>query len=854
MRFMLLSRLAHLPRFGAILIVAGASISGPTKRAPAAELVSLTPETWSEYEPKGKEVDCIYGDLVMRNDQLVAVIAQPIAGRRANMTVPNVGGCVIDLSRVDAPSDLLSAFYPGGAGMEWRALAIESAATTAIESESPHRVRLRGKSVSLSVMSAATADRPAATTRYTLADGQPYLLVETTFTPNPGKPLVEASLVDELRIDGMSPAPDGETDLYFSHDIWFGQAYGVQPTEGNLKSTSDGRNARLEYFPERDPTKAPAPDDARTLVRRLIPGRDLLAVRGLAGELAQVAMSPTIFQVQDAKGRPVAEAMVNITRGEVLFGAGRADPAGRLECLLPAERFAAAVSATGYGSKTLTVSPGETTVQLDEPGWLALQVGDEQGGKIPCKVQIRGRDGIADPYLGNDSGERGVRNLIYTETGHAKQALTPGRYEIIVSHGPEFDAVFAEVMIRAGEVTPLVARLVRSVQTEGWISADFHSHSSPSGDNTSSQLGRVLNLLCEHVEFAPCTEHNRNSTYAPHLAALKAERLLGTCVGIELTGSPLPVNHHNAFPLILEPRTQDGGGPGPDASPETQIERLALWDGASDKLVQQNHPDIGHVFFDRDGDGQPDAGLRKSVETMDVVEVHPPEFILQGALIESQGKQYNNTIFNWLQLLNRGYWIPGVVNTDAHYNFHGSGFLRVYLASPTDEPAEVKPLDVVHAAEKGQMFMTSGPFLEVRARHANTGPVHGYGETLVSSPRETYLAIRVQCPNWFDIDRVQILLNGKLTPELNFTRQSHPRYYSGGVVKFEREFRLELLEDTHLIVVAAGEGSTLGRVMGPSAGQNMPIAVSNPIFVDVDGDGFKANGDTLGAPLPVKRP
>ena len=63
------------------------------------------------------------------------------------------------------------------------------------------------------------------------------------------------------------------------------------------------------------------------------------------------------------------------------------------------------------------------------------------------------------------------------------------------------------------------AKLVRSVKTDGWISADFHSHSSPSGDNTSSQLGRVLNLLCEHVEFAPCTEHNRLSTYDPHLQA-----------------------------------------------------------------------------------------------------------------------------------------------------------------------------------------------------------------------------------------------------------------------------------------------------------------------------------------------
>ena len=29
----------------------------------------------------------------------------------------------------------------------------------------------------------------------------------------------------------------------------------------------------------------------------------------------------------------------------------------------------------------------------------------------------------------------------------------------------------------------------------GWISADFHSHSSPSGDNTGSQRGRVLNIF-----------------------------------------------------------------------------------------------------------------------------------------------------------------------------------------------------------------------------------------------------------------------------------------------------------------------------------------------------------------------
>jgi hypothetical protein len=98
--------------------------------------------------------------------------------------------------------------------------------------------------------------------------------------------------------------------------------------------------------------------------------------------------------------------------------------------------------------------------------------------------------------------------------------------------------------------TIIDARLVRTVKTDGWISTDSHSHSSPSGNNTSSQLGRVLNLLCEHIEFAACTEHNRLSTYDPHLRRLGAEKQMATCVGVELTGRPLPLNHQNAFPLL----------------------------------------------------------------------------------------------------------------------------------------------------------------------------------------------------------------------------------------------------------------------------------------------------------------
>ena len=62
----------------AILLFAGAITA-------AAEFAVLTAQTWEAFAPHGKEVDAIYGDYVLRNDKIVAVVAQPLATRNANM-------------------------------------------------------------------------------------------------------------------------------------------------------------------------------------------------------------------------------------------------------------------------------------------------------------------------------------------------------------------------------------------------------------------------------------------------------------------------------------------------------------------------------------------------------------------------------------------------------------------------------------------------------------------------------------------------------------------------------------------------------------------------------------------------
>ncbi len=70
------------------------------------------------------------------------------------------------------------------------------------------------------------------------------------------------------------------------------------------------------------------------------------------------------------------------------------------------------------------------------------------------------------------------------------------------------------------------------------------------------------------------------------------------------------------------------------------------------------------------------------------------------------------------------------------------------------------------------------------------------------------------------------------------------------VVNFDETIRVMLQQDAHLIFVSIGENSTLEKGWG-RARQSIrhPVAYTNPIYVDVDHNGFQASGDTLGHPL-----
>jgi hypothetical protein len=835
--------------FVALAVVAGSAFS-----ARAADLVALSPQTWDRYVPQGKEVDCIDGDFVLANDQILAIVGNPRRGRNANMTVREVGGCIIDLTRRDRQSDQLSAYYPGAQLRDLKFAGIEVQGPEVYEAAELDRVFVRAKRVTLKLVASPREKRPDVEVAYSLGNGDPFIEVTTTYS-NRGTSAIDAELLDSIRADNtFDKSPNNPADLFWAYDRHFGQAYGIV-AEGHKIRGMNARAHQLRF--QNDDGKVSvqlAPGESYRLTRRIIPAANLFDVRKVADRLAGKTTRDLRLVVKDGRGKAIEGADVVLEHDGKPHLWGRTDENGRINASSEGQGTLT-VSALGHGSKAVPIdanTPESLDVELAEAGAVVAHVTDEKGGDIPCKVQFLGKNGTADPDFGPTTGEHAVKNVYYSQNGKFRRVLDPGTYDVIVSFGNEHDAVFTEVTVERGKETPLDATLVRSVKSDGWISADFHNHSSPSGDNTASQLGRVLNLLCEQIEFAPCTEHNRLSTYDPHLKSLGVEGRMGTCVGIEATGKPLPLNHQNAFPLILRPHTQNGGGPEHDDDPEIQIQRLASWDNGSEKLVQVNHPDVGWMFRDRNGDGKPDQGFSGMFGAMDIMEVHPPHQIFEDVKLDAKGNAHASTIVGWLQLLNQGKRIPGVVNTDAHENFHGSGFLRSYLKSPTDDPARIKTLDVVHAAEQGHLVMTNGPFLEVKMKAGDASDKEAIpGDDLAASGGQVTLQIRVQCPNWHNVDRVQVFLNGRPSDSLNFTRAATPDRFSDSTIKFEQSLPIQLEHDTHVIVAVIGEHSKLGPVIGPSHAADLPVAVSNPIFVDVDGGGFKANGDKLGG-LPTK--
>lgn len=811
-----------------------------TCSAHAAEVLQASPKAMDEL-PKGKEADGIPGDFILRSDKVEAVISQLAPLRRANMSTfygadGMTPGCLYDLTIRGANNDQITIFAPSGqrgdVSYVWP-----------VERDLPD-----GVAAVESVTSAANNDGLYKRHEYLVRDGLQGIEITSTFK-NEGKEAKKVTTADKWTnvtrevtwrgikmADAMDPADKA------------GYAYAWIPEE-------DGATPPSEV--------SLSPGEDLTVRRFLAVGTSPAEAFGIvAARLGDTGIAAFQVNEEGDDSKPVSTATIEITTSDRKILVAYPNAEGKASIALPAGDYTVRVLDTGR-----TPALHALRVVADEENTVASVLGlqsgvefnisdaDIEGSSLPCKVQFHGINGTPTPDLGPTNRAHGCKEQWHSATGSFHVPIAPGNYRVVVTRGPEYSHYATEIEVKAGASKKVAASLRRMVDTSGWVATDFHNHSTPSGDNTCKTDDRIINLVAEHIEFAPTTEHNRIYDWAPHIEALKLGNYISTIPGLELTGSGA---HFNTFPLKPEPTKQDGGAPVWDPDPRINALSLRQLQGYnSQRYIQINHPDLAENFVDRDGDGAVDGGfaflggLIDAYETQNYlgvgilkkepVEVRPP--------FSGGSRVKYNREFIWLQFLNQGMRVWGVAVADAHTVWgNGVGGWRTYVQSSKEDPKEIDPNEMAANAQKGRMMLTTGPFL--------TATVNGDalpGDEIKIDADKVSLAVRVQCNDWLDIDRVQILVNGRQVESLNFTRTSHPDMFTNGVVKFDQTIEVPVKEDSHIIAVAMGENFTLETGFGNSTQADMePCAYHNPIFVDIDGNGFQPNKDTLDHPLPVK--
>ena len=322
------------------------------------EIIKLTPDNYEQVVPVGKEVDANYGDWVLRNQQVVAVIASPREGRNANMTVRGVGGMLIDLTRRVSGSDQLSCFYPVGGRYIFdneESLVVRDSEGNVLPLSELQAAK--SKSITIEVLGRPLAgDDTTATVTYTLRDGQAWIEYAVAIT-NHGSEPVGFLIEDSLRCDGnlFRTASYDELRLFVAEDVYFGQCYGFMFDKGTIQKLG-GRSMQLRSSENGDgnnvENKIPA-GQTKTWAGKVYCSQGLPSVRHWAktqeaGGTAQ--LQPLLLTLKSPQG-PIPHAKVELFQGDDSLGELQSNAEGDVRCELLSGSYLARITAFGHATR-----------------------------------------------------------------------------------------------------------------------------------------------------------------------------------------------------------------------------------------------------------------------------------------------------------------------------------------------------------------------------------------------------------------------------------------------------------------------------------------------------------------------
>ncbi len=450
---------------------------------------------------------------------------------------------------------------------------------------------------------------------------------------------------------------------------------------------------------------------------------------------------------------------------------------------------------------------------------------------MPCRLTFIPSDGGALEIFPNTQAapaDLAVReNMVYSLSGVGAITVPVGSYTVYATRGMEWSLAAELVSIDSDDEQLFSAPLVREVPTLGWISGDYHLHTlTYSGHGDSNLDERVISLIGEGVEFAVATDHNHNTDYNPTVERLGAGREVKAVVGNEVS---TPIGHLNAFPLDPERPIAD-----PEAMDAQTLFRFLHAEpnpfGVS-PVIQLNHPRWGGIdYFTKTG-LDPLTGTSDSprysgeFDTIEVLNSNQSWGYHDADTSELPvGEGIHSVLQDWYNLLNRGQRCYAVGNSDSHtVKLMTAGYPRNFVRSQAQNPADIDVAEVVENLRAGQVFTTTGPFVEFKVNGAEMG------ETIVAEEGRVLVFVRVRTPQWVYVNRVKFIVNGDLwrTVELD------PQVREDGTIVWpmlQEVFKLE--QDSWLHVIVEGD-EPLEPLVSPHERPILPLAVTNPVWVHV---------------------
>jgi hypothetical protein len=718
-------------------------------------------------------------------------------------------GALIDLGRGSAvPDELLelrTVLYVGGAQSPLRTVGIE--ATRA------------GELPVLAVEEASRDGRFELRTEYRMAEKRDFVELVSTVTNVSGKRVAAVQVGDRGRWPGTAAfAPRlGYVHLATRADVpWLGRV-GRKLSYGFVFS-----NAPAQVAFQFD-VVGPAGEVALGQSAELSPGqssefrRDVVVVPGGLGQVAEIAwrrLGKPLGRAGGVLRPPQSWATISARHPDgrtVLSVPAESD--GSFELPLPAGEYRFVLSAPGGEDEELGKVTEGGTLRLNlvppRPSTLSYVLTDEHEQPLAGRLVVRGVAPTKDPDLVPGANEAGSGNMLYSLTGAGAVELPAGRYDVLATHGPEYSMPRQELELNADLGATFRGILTRSVDTSGWLAADFHLHASPSKDSNVPLNDRVLTLAAEGVELAVPTDHNHVTEYHEAIASQRLDGKLASMSGVELTTPSW--GHFNAYPY---PRSVDL----PPLHETSPLEIFGVVRArAPQAVLQVNHPRMPGVGYFNRGELNTKTGVAESPEFsfgFDALEVS------NGFDLEDP-KVLERNLREWFELLNVGRRYTAVGNSDSHrVVFQWAGWPRTYVRAPDQDLTRVQPLEVARAVTGGHALVSCGIFVLPTA-NGSAGP----GDTVQGS--RVSLAVSVSAPDWVDVARVEVYGNGA---KLEERTRDVPMLKSVWNLKLE----LELQVDTWIVVLARGDKFLNDALPGKWI---KPFGFANPILVDADGDG-----------------